>query len=252
MVSLQSVCGWLDEFLGAAGQTEYPRAYNGLQIQNAGEVRKVAAAVDASLGTLKMAVEEGADLLLVHHGLFWSPIVPVVGVNYEKLKCALDHNLAVYSSHLPLDRHPTHGNNALLAQALGLEVEDRLLPYDGEEVGLLLRGPVEREELRRRLEKVVAPQAVTSILVGQSECRRIGLCTGGAGGELALAAKAGIDTFITGEGPHHTFALAEELGVNVFYAGHYATEVFGVRALAEEVERVFGLPQVFLDRPSGL
>ncbi|MBL9174443.1 MAG: Nif3-like dinuclear metal center hexameric protein [Verrucomicrobiales bacterium] len=234
--------------------TDYDGAVNGLQFENRGRVSRIAAAVDASFTTVRMAVGAGADLLVVHHGLFWGRTVPWTGRRAELLRELVGHDLAVYSQHLPLDGHPTLGNAAQLARALGLR---NLRPFfagrGGEWLGVQssLTRPMPRPELARRLAKVLGADPV--VLPGGSDvCRRIGICTGGAGSELAQARREGVDTFITGEGPHWTLALAEDLGVNALYGGHYATETFGVKALAAELSARFRIPWLFLDHPSGL
>ncbi|HSH16347.1 MAG TPA: Nif3-like dinuclear metal center hexameric protein [Verrucomicrobiae bacterium] len=249
--SLSQLVKHADQLLRLDAFTDYPGAMNGLQVENRGRVRRMAAAVDASLATVRMAIAADANLLIVHHGLFWSPTVPWTGRKYELLRLLLDHDLAVYSAHLPLDAHPKLGNNARLCRALGLA---RLKPFFETKGQLLgLRGELAhtREQLGRRLEKAVAGP-VKLLAGGPARCRQIGVVTGGAGAELKLAADAGVDTFITGEGPHWTFPLAEELGINVFYGGHYATETFGVKALAAHLSERFKLPWTFLDHPSGL
>jgi dinuclear metal center YbgI/SA1388 family protein len=207
--------------------------------------------VDASLATVRKAIAAQADLLLVHHGLFWGSRQPWTGNNYELLRLLMDNNLAVYSSHLPLDAHPKLGNNVQLCASLGFR---KLKPfYESHEtsLGFQVTTRIARDELALRVSKAVGGR-VEVIPGGPDLCRRIGVVTGGAGSELAKAAKEGLDTFITGEGPHWTFALAEELGVNVFYAGHYATETFGVKALAAHLSNKYRLPWEFLDHPTGL
>jgi dinuclear metal center YbgI/SA1388 family protein len=220
-----------------------------LQVQNSGKVTKVAAAVDASLPVVKKAIAAGADLLVVHHGLFWQGAQPLTGAFYEKIKCALDADLAIYSAHLPLDVHPQWGNNALLAQAIGMQVTGTFLPYKGMPVGLLGQIDLSREALLTTLEKAVGAK-VHLCPGGPSQIRKIGLCTGGAGSEIAAA--AGLDAFITGEGPHWSYPMAEEMAVNLFYAGHYATETFGVKALAQEISQRWQIEQCFIDHPTGL
>jgi dinuclear metal center YbgI/SA1388 family protein len=230
---------------------DYDGAVNGLQAANRGSVRRVAAAVDASLATVNLAVETGADLLIVHHGLFWGPSHPWTGTKYELLCRLVENDLAVYSSHLPLDAHPTLGNNARLCAELGLRNLRPFFLSHGQPIGFQSRANIRRADLAARLRRATGAQPLV-IPGGPTVCRRIGVVTGGAGAELRQAAQEGVDTFITGEGPHWTYALAEELGVNVLYGGHYATETFGVRALAEEVSARFKVPWVFLDHPTGL
>jgi dinuclear metal center YbgI/SA1388 family protein len=224
---------------------------NGLQVENRGRVTRIAAAVDASLATVRLAVAAGADLLLVHHGLFWSPSQPWTGPRYQLLRALLDHNLAVYSSHLPLDAHPRLGNNIGLCTALGWKRPRPFFVEKGRPIGLRATVNIPRAELVRRLGKALSGP-VHLLPGGPATCRRIGVVTGGAGAEVRKAAAEDVDTFITGEGPHWTFALAEELGINVLYGGHYATETFGVKALAAHLSRRYRVPWVFLDHPTGL
>ena len=249
--SLSSIVGYCDRLLRTARVQDYERAANGLQVENDGKVSRLAAAVDASLSTVRLAVAAKADLLLVHHGLFWGPAHPWTGRRYQLLRCLLDHNLAVYSSHLPLDAHPKLGNNVLLGRALGLR---NLRPFfldHGQPIGFRARARIGRAKLAARLGRVsgAAPLVIPG---GPEVCRRIGVVSGGAGEEIRRAAEGGVDTFITGEGPHWTYALAQDLGLNVLYAGHYATETFGVKALAAALSRRFKLPWTFLDYPTGL
>ena len=230
---------------------DYDGAVNGLQAENSGRVTRIAATVDASLATVKLAIAAGADLLLVHHGLFWSPRQPWTGKTYELLRLLAENDLAIYSSHLPLDAHPQLGNNAQLCAALGLKSLKPFFFSHGQNIGFRSAARISRSELAEKL--ACATGVKPHLLPGGKEiCERIGVVTGGAGADLQQAADEGVDTFITGEGPHWTYALAEELGVNVFYGGHYATETFGVKALSAELSRRFKVPWTFLDHPTGL
>lgn len=249
--TLAAIVTYCDKILRTREIGDYDNAANGLQMENRGGVRKVAAAVDASLSTVKLAIAAKADLLVVHHGLFWSARQPWTGKNYQLLRMLVENDLAVYSSHLPLDAHPKLGNNAQLCTALGLR---RLKPFfqsHGQTLGFKSQTTISRKELAKRLERATGV-AAKIIPGGPETCRNIGVVTGGAGGELKQAAAEGVDTFITGEGPHWTFALAEELGLNVLYGGHYATETFGVKALAAHLAKKFGVAWEFLDYPTGL
>jgi len=251
MPKLAALVTHLDRYLRHAEIGDYAGAWNGLQVENSGEVKKIGAAVDACAWTIERAVAQGVDLLLVHHGLFWNGVQPVTGVTRRKIKTALDGNLAIYSSHLPLDLHPTVGNTVLLARALGLKNVTPFFEAKGQKIGLQTRVALSRADLQRRLEKAVGG-AVHLCPGGPEKTARIGIVTGGAGGEISKAAAEGVDTFITGEGPHHSYTLAEELGVNLFYGGHYATETFGVKALAAQLARRFRVPWEFIDHPTGL
>ncbi len=250
-VPLPTLVAHCDTILRTAAIGDYDGAANGLQVENSGAVTRLAATVDASLATVKMAVAAKADLLLVHHGLFWSKSHPWTGRRHELLRLLVENNLAVYSSHLPLDAHPRLGNNAQLAAALGFKNLKPFFASHGQPIGWQIRCKISRAELAKKLECVTGarPRLIPG---GKEMCGRIGIVTGGAGGDLASAAAEGVDTFITGEGPHWTYALAEELGVNVLYGGHYATETFGVKALAAELAKKFKLPWEFLDHPTGL
>ncbi len=230
---------------------DYEGAANGLQVENSGTVTRIAAAVDGTLATVKMAAAAGADLMIVHHGLFWSPTVPWTGPRRALLQLLVEKNIAVYSSHLPLDAHRQLGNNALLCAALGFKNLRPFFSDKGNTIGWQTRVVLGRDELAEKLGAVLGRKPVV-LPGGPSQCRRIGVVTGGAGSQLKVAAAEGVDTFITGEGPHWTYALAEELRINVFYGGHYATETFGVKALAAELSNKFRVPWIYLDHPTGL
>ena len=249
--ALQTIVAHADQILRTKACRDYEGAMNGLQMENSGTVTKIAAAVDASLATIKMAIAAKADLLIVHHGLFWTSRQPWTGKNYELLRLLAENNLAVYSSHLPLDAHPKLGNNARLCAALGLKNLKPFFTSHGQPIGFKSQTKLSQSELAAKLERAtgVKPKIIPG---GKNVCKKIGVVTGGAGGELKMAAAEGVDTFITGEGPHWTFALAEELELNVFYSGHYATETFGVKALAAALGEKFKLPWTFVDHPTGL
>lgn len=248
--TLREIVDYCESVLNTGSVTDYPGAHNGLQVENSGTLTKIGAAVDACEPVFAEAASRGVSFLVVHHGLFWSPRV-LTGSMYRKIKTALDHDMAVYSSHLPLDLHAELGNNACLARALGLEKWEPAFPYKGQPIGLKADASVSLEELALRLEKVLgcAPHLCPG---GPTKTRRIGIVTGGAGSEIAQAVAEGVDTFITGEGPHWSYTAAEEQGINVFYGGHYATETFGVKALAERLSTKFDVPWEFIDHPTGL
>jgi dinuclear metal center YbgI/SA1388 family protein len=250
-VLLKTIVTHCDKVLSVADIKDFAGAANGLQVENRGLISRLAATVDASLATVKLAVDARADLLIVHHGLFWSLRQPWTGNHYEMFRLLTEHNLAVYSSHLPLDFHPKLGNNVILCAALGLKKLRPFLFKDGQAYGLQGRAKISRSMLASRLQRSTGKRVLT-IPGGRENCERIGVITGGAGDFLQKAAEEGVDTLITGEGPHWTYARAEELGVNVLYGGHYATETFGVKALAAHLSKKFRVPWVFLDHPTGL
>ena len=241
-----------NDLLQTAAVPDYPNAINGLQLENAkGEVTKIAAAVDAHLPVVKQAVARGCDLLIVHHGLFWSGAQPVTGASFEKMKLAVENNLAIFSAHLPLDGHLEIGNSILLGKALALDAAwSPFFPFKSFNIGVRASVNVSRDELVTQFEKAIGGK--THVCAGgPATVREIGIVTGGAGSEVAAMKALGIDTFITGEGPHWSYTLAEELGVNVFYGGHYATETFGVKALAQHLSEKFSLSWEFIDHPTG-
>lgn len=248
---LEEVTGYLDAYLRVAEVPDYPNALNGLQVENGGEVTRIAAAVDASEATVAAAVERGCDLLIVHHGLFWSGNRPVTGRRYRRLRPLIERGVAVYAAHLPLDVHDEVGNNVVLARELGIEVAGGFGDYQGCTVGVWGELELRREALLARLDEVLGRRVL--LLPGGSErVRRVGVITGGGGGMIQSAIDAGLDAFVTGEGAHHTYFDAVEGGINVFYGGHYATEVWGVQALARHLSDRFGLPHEFIDQPTGL
>lgn len=248
---LDDVVRYIDDYLRVREVADDRNALNGLQVENAGEVHHIAAAVDACHATIAATAERGADLLLVHHGLFWSGFEPLTGRTYRRVSALLRDGVALYAAHLPLDRHPDVGNNALLARKLGMEVRGWFGDHLGAPLGAWGELDIGRDELRERIEDALGASA-TMIPGGPARCQRVGIVTGAAGGFVRQARDAGLDTFITGEGHHWTYIDAEEYGVNVVLAGHYATETLGVQALAAHLSERFHLPWSFLDHPTGL
>jgi dinuclear metal center YbgI/SA1388 family protein len=230
---------------------------NGLQLENRGEVRALAAAVDFSRAAVDGAVAAGANLLLVHHGMFWGGTQAIRGPNYQRLRDLITHDIAVYASHLPLDRHPTIGNNVLLARALDLVPSGEFARYKTVAIGVRGEANIETAELiarARRFARGHGGEVRVAALPDGHRTRHWGICTGaGASNEtLREAADLGLDTLIVGEGPHHTAVEAAELGIAVIYAGHYATETTGVSAVAQQMATEFSLPWSFVGTPTGL
>jgi dinuclear metal center YbgI/SA1388 family protein len=274
MVSLTEIVSYTDRFVRIRDVGDWDNALNGLQIENSGHVTRIAAAVDISTRVLTEAAKQKVDLLIVHHGLFWAGLQPIRGALRRQLRLAFENNIALYSAHLPLDIHPRVGNNAQLAAALGLGFgvhghvralesgparagspqSKSLQPFleeKGQPVGLKVRASLRCSELIRKLERALnGPMKVFAF--GPKQTRLIGIVTGAAGSEIYRVAEENIDTFITGEAPHWAAVAAEELGVNLLLGGHYATEVFGVKALARHLSKRFGVPWEFIDCPTGL
>lgn len=249
--SLDAVVSWLDAYLKVRELPDHDGAVNGLQVENSGALTRILAAVDASAGSIAAAARQRGTLLLVHHGLYWDTERAVTGRRYQRLKAALDGDVAVYSAHLPLDAHPEVGNNILLAQLLGLAVSGPFGRYKELDVGL--HGVLEKDRtaLTRELSDLLGHPA-RLIPGGPERTKRVAIITGGAGSSVTEASARGCDTFITGEGAHHTWFDAMEGGVNLIYAGHWATETLGVKALAERVAKTFGIPWEFFAQPTGL
>lgn len=241
-----SIVALCDQLSACREVADFPGANNGLQIANSGKVSKIGASVDAGLEPFRLAAAAGVDFLIVHHGLFWNTPTAFTGALYEKLQTAFRADLAVYSCHLPLDANPRIGNNRLLAEAIGLPAAGTFLPYQGVDVGLLAQAPATRDELRQRLLAEFNGR-VTALEYGSAAPAVVAILTGSGRSALPYLKAAGTDTLITGELRQEHFNLAQEEGLNLYLCGHYATERYGVRALAAAVAQATGLPHVFLD-----
>lgn len=245
-VELTAVVAWCDEMTRKAVVRDFPGSYNGLQCANRGTVSRLGAAVDADARTLRAAADAGIDFLIVHHGLFWAPPIPLTGPAYDKVALLRDANLAVYGSHLPLDGHPEIGNNVLLARLLGLEPVERVFLHEGEPIGLVATGVDSRDQLRTRLERAF-PGGVKAVEFGQQAPQRIAILTGSGSSVVDRLGEVDCDTLVTGELRQQYFTTAADRGYNLYVAGHHATEVFGVQALAAAAAAHFDLPWSFLD-----
>ncbi|HAV12982.1 MAG TPA: Nif3-like dinuclear metal center hexameric protein [Opitutae bacterium] len=249
MATLQEIVNFCDTRTRQKEIKDFDGAYNGLQIENSGTITKVGAAVDAGQLPFEAAIKAGIDFLICHHGLYWNPPTPLTGSAYNKVKTAIDGNLAVYGSHLPLDCHPEIGNNALLASVLKLETIGTFLNYEGNDMAVIAKGPAGgRAELSSRL-KSLFHETYQGIEYGSEQPERIGILTGSGQSAVAHLKANHIDTLITGELRQHHFNMAQELGLNLYPCGHYATEIFGVHALAKEVAAHFKLEYSFIEQP---
>jgi dinuclear metal center YbgI/SA1388 family protein len=251
MTSLRKIVDYTNDFLRIREIGDWDNALNGLQIENSGDVTKIGASVDASTRVLTAAAKQNVDLLIVHHGLFWQGLQPVTGGLRRQLNFAFENNIALFSAHLPLDLHSEVGNNAQLATALGLTSIQSFFEEKGQLIGVKARVSLLRDEVNRKLQKALAGP-VKAFMFGPKKTGTIGIITGGAGSEIYKIAQEGIDTFITGEAPHWAAVAADELGMNLLLGGHYATEVFGVKALAAHLSKRLKIPWAFIDCPTGL
>jgi dinuclear metal center YbgI/SA1388 family protein len=252
-VKLESLLQYLDGYLKVSGHPDYPGALNGLQVEGPSDVRHVVAAVDACEASIQDAVRLGADLMIVHHGLFWGGLKPLTGRLLRRVRPLIEGGVALYSCHLPLDAHAEVGNSALLGRALGLTLEGRFGAYEGAEVGWhgRLDPPLDPQGLESRASEIL--RGPTRLLAGGPDrIERVGVVTGGAASLVPEAARLGLDAFMTGEGSHQTYFDAMELGIHVVLGGHYATETFGVKALAAHLAERFELTWEFVDHPTGL
>jgi dinuclear metal center YbgI/SA1388 family protein len=255
--TIHEVADYLDGVLETASTPDYPGAVNGLQLENGSDIRGVTAAVDFSSRAIDAAIEADSNLLLVHHGMFWSGVAPLKGPSYERLRRLLHHDIAVYASHLPLDRHPVFGNNVLLAKELSLEPTAGFAEYQGRTIGVRGKSNLETATIVERAKRFSRDHDTVLKATAVSPQRRTvewAICTGaGASADtLREARDLGIDTLIVGEGPHWTAVEAEEHGLVIIYAGHYATETLGVRAIAEHLAEKYGIASGFASASTGL
>jgi dinuclear metal center YbgI/SA1388 family protein len=245
----------LDELLQVSRFQDY--CPNGLQVPGPAEVSALATGVSASAELFELAAGEGADMLLVHHGLFWGsssgPPAPIDAQLKHRLQLLFDAGIALAAYHLPLDAHPELGNNALMADALGAQrLEDPFALHHGEPIGCLARLPGEglpAQELVARIALLTEREPLV-FDAGPSHVRTLAIVSGAGSDYIAQAASAGADALLTGEPAERDMSQARELGVHFIAAGHYATETFGVRALGEHLAERFGLRHVFLDVPN--
>ncbi len=251
-VTRDDLVTYLDEYLRIAEIED--TSQNGLQVEGPEEVTRVAFAVDACLAAFERAVAEGAQILIVHHGLFWDKPYRLVGPFYQRVRTLIEGKCGLYAAHLPLDAHPEVGNNAEMARLLGLKEVRPFGKYHGVEIGVagVLEPPLEIPALIGRLIQALNRPPVRVLAHGPAKAHRIGCISGFAVSMIDQADEAGLDTFITGETSHAYYHLAAERGLNVLFGGHYATETLGVKALARHLEERFGLETVFLDIPTGM
>jgi len=243
----------LDERLRTDDYADVDASANGLQVgRRSGAVDRVALAVDAADATIEEAVDRDADVLVVHHGLAWGGFDRLTGLHYDRIEPLVENDVALYVSHLPLDGHQELGNAAGLADLLDLEDREPFGEYGPEYVGT--RGtaidPYAADEVATLLDRELDTE--TQVLgFGPDEIADVGIVTGSGVDWIEAAAEAGLDALVTGEGKQKAYHEARDLGLNVFLAGHYATETFGVRALGRVAEE-WGLETTYIDHPTGI
>jgi dinuclear metal center YbgI/SA1388 family protein len=242
--------GHLDVYLRVAEISD--SSPNGLQVQGADRIARVAYAVDASVFAIRRALRARANFLVVHHGLWWGRHEQIVGNMHRRISALITGDLSLYAAHLPLDCHPVVGNNVELARLLSLRVETSFGDYRGTRIGVVAAAP--RALRRTALATAMARKlgARPDVLAfGPATVRRVAIVSGSGAMLAEEAARAGCDTLLTGESSHAAVHAAREAGVNLIFGGHYATETVGLKALDRHVRRRFGVPGVFVSAPTG-
>lgn len=243
--------GYLDDTLRIRAIEDY--GPQGLQIEGRPQVRKVVGLVDAHLPCLEAALARDADLMLVHHGIFWGASKPLVGGFGQLVRAFLQNDLNLYAAHLALDAHPEWGNNAELARRLGLTIRDWWADVKGTPLAVLAHSdePVSFEELVARYQERVGSVRLVQA-EGTPQVRKVGILSGFGADRIAEAAGLGCDAYVTGETSHAHFYDAANAGINLLYGGHYRSETVGVEALGQHLAQRFGISFEFIDLPTAL
>lgn len=250
-VALAEIVSFLDEWLAIGAVDD--ASLNGLQVQAGDTVGTVALAVDAAQATIDAAIARGAELLIVHHGLLWAEVGPLTGALGGRVGGCFRGGLSVYAAHLPLDLHSEVGNNALLTRALGAEPDGAFARIGGALVGTTatLDPPRPLAELAGALAAAGCDDQKMWAF-GPDPVRRLAVLTGSGCSALAEAVAAGADCFVTGEPRHAAYHEAREAGISCLFAGHYATETFGVRAVGQRLAGQFGVTTAWIEHPTGV
>lgn len=234
--------------------SEFPKdeSANGLQVEGRKTVHAVGMAVDACASTFQKAAEKKIDFLIVHHGLVWGGIRSIQGVMKQRIKALLDADISLYACHLPLDWHPEYGNNAQLLRALRIKKMGEFGEYHGKRIGYWgrLTKELSLNDFSNRIDRTLRTK--TSTISFNKKVKNVGVVSGGGWSAIYDAEKLGIDTLLVGEPSHSAYTLAEEMKVNLVFAGHYATETLGVKAIGAMLKKKFGLKTEFIDHPTGL
>ena len=241
---------YLDNLLDISSISDSPNALNGLQVQNTGEIKKIGLAVDLCQATIDLAIEKNCQMMFVHHGIFWGGLQPLRGTFYEKVSSMISANLGLYSAHIPLDLHPVLGNNRALADLIGLENLEPFGEYGGIKIGF--KGTINKKSAEALAQELSEKLGSSVKLIGAGDIESVGLVTGGAAEIVGQASREGLSAYITGEGANHHYHEAIEGHCVLIFAGHYATETGGVKAVGKHLEEKFGVTSEFLDYPTGL
>lgn len=249
-MKLSKVVKFLDNALATKESHDF--ALNGLQVEGKEDVKKICMAVDASLQTIRLAAKKKADLLIVHHGLFWGHQKAISGLHGKRIKELIKYDMSLYASHHPLDSQPSFGNNAVISKLLGVNTLTKFGNYKGDSWGF--RGTIVKtpfDKFVKKLESVLRTK-VHVLPFGPKEITKVGVVSGGGGFAVEEAAELGLDVLVTGESSHKAYGESRDLGVNVIFAGHYHTEVFGLLGLEKLIEKKLALDCVFIAAPSGI
>ena len=252
--TLKKLDSFFREHLDIEGFSTADNSLNGIQVANDGaDISKIAFAVDASLEGFRRAKQAGAGMIFVHHGIFWGKLERIEGGLRERIKFLLDHNIALYGVHLPLDQHPSLGNNAVLAELLGLENPQPFGSHGGKKVGYKgrLAKPLTLEEAKTRISFMGRP-SLGVYAFGKELNHTVAIVSGGAAMDALQAIEEGIDMYVSGEASHSVYHHAMEMGLNIVAGGHYSTEVWGVRKIMELCEKELNIETEFIDLPTGL
>ncbi len=253
MMKLSEFDSWARERLEFDVIDSIDASMNGIQVGDPDmDISRMVFAVDACMDSFQRAAAEGAQALFVHHGLFWGPAMPLTGVLGERVRFLMNNNMALYACHLPLDRHAELGNNARMVQLLGLGDVQPFGEYKGRHIGF--KGVLPKpEKLETLIERLFGfwDERINALRFGPRNIRTVGMISGGGTREVSQAIAQGLDLYITGDSSHNIYHECREAGINVLFAGHYLTEIFGVQAMAEEAASVLGLDTLFIDIPTG-
>ncbi|MBI9099067.1 MAG: Nif3-like dinuclear metal center hexameric protein [Spirochaetaceae bacterium] len=245
---------WIRNILRIDEMVRIDSSLNGLQVgREEDEIEKIAFTVDASLESFTRAIEAKAQMLFVHHGLYWGRVIPITGSFYKRIEMLIKNNLALYTAHLPLDINEEFGNNAGLAKILGLQDLQPFGDHKGLKIGFkgILPEPLSRDEIINTLFGGW-DNSIKMLPFGKDEINSVALISGDAPFELEQAIDENIDLYLTGEASHVLYHRAQEAAINVLFGGHYATEIYGVKLLADKVSKELSLDTVFIDIPTGL
>jgi dinuclear metal center YbgI/SA1388 family protein len=253
MAALTDVVRYLDTLLEPRAWSD--SSLNGVQVESPREeVHTVAYAVDAGLSIIERAVELGAHLLIVHHGIFWGQERPITGALAKKVRLLLEHGCTLYASHLPLDGHPEVGNNALLGRYLGATNLEGFLEHKGKCIGMkgVFATPIKLEQVMEMTSRMTGFSTQLALPFGKEVINTVAVVSGSGSSAIQQCADEGIELLVTGEAKQEAYHHAKERHLNVLFAGHYATETFGVEALGRRLEREFGVRACFIDEKTGI